>query len=415
MAQQPSPRVVNTASAPIFFSFFTWGFGTGAQNLGRPLFALALTGNVFLVGLLLASNAVPRFFTGPLTGYLTDRFGRKPMVILGNVIRGLSNIGQFFAPDFTTFFILEIIGQIGVSMWNTSANVLLSDVTSTENRGRVLAVRHMSMRLGFVAGPMVGGILAAAFGLRWVFLLNGVSKLIIVATVLFLVRETLAKREPSEGELPARRRVAKPSLAPFRDRTFAALAIATAAFAMSQAGFMQTLIPVYAKDGIGVSAAAVGFLQSLGAGLAFLLAFPNGLVSDRYGRKVSLVPGLALTGVASMVLALSLSLDLGGGYTTLLFVVVLIGIGEAFTLGTTQTYAMDLAPAENRGTFIGTWTMSQSLGAIMGPLILAGLYEYVDRIVSFHAIAVVVLVSAVLMAVLGRETAGPRAHVEEPT
>ncbi len=49
--------------APIFFSFFTWGFGTGAQNLGRPLFALAVTGNVFLVGVLLAANAIPRAFT----------------------------------------------------------------------------------------------------------------------------------------------------------------------------------------------------------------------------------------------------------------------------------------------------------------------------------------------------------------
>jgi hypothetical protein len=72
-------RIVNQATLPIFVSFFTWGLGTGAQNLGRPLFAFAATGNMFLVGILIASNAIPRMFTGPLTGYLTDRLGRKPL------------------------------------------------------------------------------------------------------------------------------------------------------------------------------------------------------------------------------------------------------------------------------------------------------------------------------------------------
>ncbi|MEX2599491.1 MAG: MFS transporter, partial [Dehalococcoidia bacterium] len=236
----PAPqneRVVNLATLPIFVSFFTWGFGTGAQNLGRPLFAYAVTGNIFLVGVMAAMNALPRMFTGPLTGYLTDRFGRKPLVILGPLIRGLTNLGQFFAGDFTTFLILELIGQIGVAMWNTSSSVLLSDVTNTSNRGRALALRHMSTRMGFVAGPLLGGVLALAFGLASVFLFNAITKVVIIVIVFFMVKETRPEQEKAKesSSTPATMAEAPPaaippaaparrfSLEPFRDRSFIAL------------------------------------------------------------------------------------------------------------------------------------------------------------------------------------------------
>ena len=383
--------------APIFFSFFTWGFGTGAQNLGRPLFAFAVTGNVFLVGVLLASNAVPRAFTGPLTGYLADRFGRKPLVILGPIIRGLSNIGQFFADDYVSFLVYEMIGQVGVAMWGTSSNVLMSDVTRTETRGRMLALRHMSMRLGFVAGPAVGGVLAATFGLQSVFLLNGVSKIVIVVVVLFMVKETRpeaarAPRAPGQGR--------GFSLVPFRDRTFLVLAIATAIFAMSNAGVMQSLIPVYAVDVVKVDAATVGFLISIASMVTFLFAFPNGMIADRFGRKWSLVPGMLLIGTASIVLAV------GDVYGALVLAVCIKGLGEAMTMGTTQTYAMDIAPPDRRGAILGLWTMSQSVGATIGPILLAALYHFLFPDVAFYTMAVLLVLGALMVTLMARETGG---------
>ena len=127
MAQAELKRTLSPTHAPIFFAFFTWGFGTGAQHLARPLFAYALTENVFLVAVVIGMNAIPRIFTGPLTGYLTDRIGRKPLAIAGAALRGVTNVGQYLVGDFALFLVLEFVGQIGVSMWNTSSNVLLSE------------------------------------------------------------------------------------------------------------------------------------------------------------------------------------------------------------------------------------------------------------------------------------------------
>ncbi len=402
-------RVLSASNAPIFFSFFTWGFGTGAQNLGRPLFALAVTGNVFLVGVLIALNAVPRFFTAPLTGYLTDRLGRKPLVMLAPAIRGATNFGQFFADDYLTFLGLELIGQVGVAMWATSSNVLLSDLTSTSNRGRVLALRQMSMRMGFVAGPLLGGVLAAFYGLQWVFLLNGISKVIIVLTVLFMVKETRPQAAPTStpGAPSGTPRPRAFSLRPFRDRAFVALAFAAAGGAVAQAAIMQTLVPAHARLNLGSDEAAVGFLISFAALAAFLAAFPNGVIMDRLGRKVSLVPALLLLGAASFLLSF------GESYAVLVLVVVLLGVGGAMSMTGTHAYAMDLAPAQSRGSFIGVVTAAQSVGAIGGPAMAAALYHFVSPVSAFVAVGVLLVVSAVLVAALGRETAGPRRVIVE--
>ncbi|MDE2836284.1 MAG: MFS transporter [Chloroflexota bacterium] len=384
--------------APIFFSFFTWGFGTGAQNLGRSLFALFLTGNVFLVGVMMAVNAIPRAFTGPVTGFLTDRLGRKPMVLLGPIVRGATNIGQYFADDYITFLVLEVIGQVGVAIWATSSNVLLSDVTTTENRGRMLALRTMAMRLGFVAGPAVGGVLAATFGIESVFLLNGVSKIVIVIVVLTMVRET----RPEELARPggAGRQGARLSLEPFRHRTFAVVAMATAVFAMSNAGIVQTLLPVHAVEALELDAAVVGFLISLSSTLAFLWAFPNGMIADRFGRKWSLGPGLLMMAVAAVVLTV------GDVYAALLVAAVFLGMGEAMGMGTSQTFAMDLAPPEKRGMYMGLSMMANSVGATAGPLLLTGLYHFVHPDVSFVTMTVLLLLAVLLLALLAQETGG---------
>ena len=384
--------------APIFFSFFTWGFGTGAQNLGRPLFAWQVTGSVFLVGVMMAANAVPRAFTGPITGFLTDKLGRKPMVLMGPIVRGITNVGQYFADDYVTFFVLEMIGQIGVAMWATSSNVLLSDVTRVESRGRVLALRSMATRLGFVAGPAVGGVLAATFGLESVFLLNGVSKVVIVVVVLTMVKETRPEELAAPGA--AGRQGPRLSLEPFRDRTFAVVAMATAVFAMSNAAIAQTILPVHAVKALELDEAVVGFLISLSSALAFLWAFPNGIIADRFGRKWSLGPGLL------MMAAASVALTMGDVYMTLVVAAVFLGMGEAVGMGTSQTFAMDLAPPEKRGMYLGLSMLANSAGAVAGPLLLAALYDFVFPDVSFFTMTVLLVVATAMLALLARETGG---------
>ena len=329
MNQPSSQRVLTVANAPIFFSFFLWGFGTGAQHLARPLFAYALTGDVFLVALLISVNAVPRVFVGPVTGILTDRFGRKPLSIAGAGLRGVTNIAQAFSGDYVTFLALEFTGQIGVSMWGTSSNVLVADMTNRSNRARVIAVRGMCRRSGFVAGPLIGGVLASAFGLESLFVLNGVSKFVIVLVVVSMVAETRPRRTPAAEPGPAAGRsdaaprpASRPALSAFKTPSFVALAIVVVGMSITQTAVIQTLLPLHAQEVVGLDESRVGFVLSLVAVTGFLMAFPSGMLADRFGRKMTLVPGLLLMSLASVMLAAS------DAYGLLLLVVVIKGRGR---------------------------------------------------------------------------------------
>ena len=409
MSVSQSKRVINMSNAPIFFAFFVWGFGTGAQHLARPLFANELTGNAFLVAFVIGMNAVPRLFTGPITGWLSDKCGRKPLCIFGAALRGVTNVGQFMTGDFLVFLALEFIGQIGVSMWNTSSNVLLSDITTTHNRGRALALRQMSTRFGFVLGPLAAGIVAATVSLQAVFLINGASKVVIVLTVVFLVREThrrMTAAKAGEPTLEDRETARAAVVRTMKTKSFLALAITVVGFAMTQSALLQALLPVYVGDVLGVGESGVGLLVGLAAALAVIVAYPNGMLTDRFGRKASLVPGLLLLALASTLLTTSET------FILVLFAVAIQGSGEGMAQGTTHTYAMDIAPQEHRGSFLGVVMMFQAAGSFAGPMFIGALYYYVGHDVAFATLAVWMAMAALAMALWGKETAGPRATAQ---
>ena len=88
--QRTAPSAFSKGGAPFFVTFFIWSVGTGAQGLARPLFAFLVTGNVFYAPLIAATNALARMAAGPITGYMTDRVGRKPLIVLGRASRRYS-------------------------------------------------------------------------------------------------------------------------------------------------------------------------------------------------------------------------------------------------------------------------------------------------------------------------------------
>ena len=288
-----------------------WGTGTGAQNLARPLFAYELEGDIFLVTVLLAFSAIARLVASPITGFMTDRWGRRPLLIIGAGIRGATGILSFFASSYMEFFVLEFIGGVGIAMWNTSANILIADVTEPHVRGRVVAMRGMSMRAGQITGPLLGALIAAFFDIRTIFLVNGVAKFVTLFMALYLIKES---RVEDETGAPRRQapRLSITNLRPFLTRGFILVILATFAVSMMGQGVFAGLLPIYAQELANLNEASIGTLIGIGGLISVLVAFPSGMVSDGYGRKFALVPGLALLAVSAYLLSH------GDNYTMLL-------------------------------------------------------------------------------------------------
>src|SRR5437764_5437489 len=110
-------NLVSARGLPVYSTFFLWSFGTGANQLARPLFAASFGVPLALVALVTSSNSLAHLLTGPLTGYAMDRWGRRPMLVLGLVLRGVSLFFEFYANSYVEYLILEFIGGVGVAMF----------------------------------------------------------------------------------------------------------------------------------------------------------------------------------------------------------------------------------------------------------------------------------------------------------
>lgn len=400
--QKRAPGVFSREGLPIVGTFLIWGTGSGAQTLARPLFAYAITDSVFLVTVLISTLALSRMVSGPLTGYLADHWGRKPMAVAGAAIRGTASGLVFFTDSFPAFFALEFIGAIGVSMWQTTSQVIVADMSTPENRGRAVATRNTTLRFGQIVGPLLGGVVAGLWSLQAVFFINAASKFVVMVVTWRMVKETRPGSETPKAEQPKRgAHEPEPGVSMWTimaSKPFVALAMTTIAVAMMNQGVFMTLFPIASKEVGGLDEAQIGTLVAIASAITLLVSFPNGVLVDRWGRKRSLVPGLLLAGVAAALLALVVD------FRTALQAAAVFGIAQSMTQGANQTYAMDLAPADRRGAFLGVWTSFQSFGAFVGPLAVGGAVEFWGFATAFYIVAVFMGLAGLAMAILGPET-----------
>ena len=388
------------AGLPLFFVFFMWSFGSGGIQLARPLFALQITDSVFLVAVMVSITGTARIVSAPLAGFLTDRFGRKPLIMFGAGLRGAGSLGQFFVDSYTGFIVLEFFAQAGVSIFITGITVHTADITTISNRGRFLAMRMLSGRVGQIAGPVTGGLIASFLSMQHVFLFDSITKVTIVLVVLLLIREsrpsaTTAKEPTSSGFRPS-----PINLKPFMHLTFLSLGASVVAGALLQQGITYNVLPVYASDNVGLTPGSLGALVSMAALLGVVVAYPNGMISDRWGRKFSLAPGLLILAVGTTALAVSPS------YAGLVLAMVAFGIGEGMTMGTTQAFVMDLAPSEGRGTFLGLWSLVRSISSVGIPLGIGGIYAAFSPQIAFLIATIWLVLSAILVITIAKESAG---------
>ncbi len=378
--------------------YFFWGFGTGGLWLVRPLFAYEIGGTFLLVAIVSSVSAMPRLVTSPATGFLTDRYGRKPFVILGAVLHVIAMTSDFFVDSYLPFLLLEIVGGIGISVWMTSANILMADSTRAETRGRVVAVREISSRLGLLLGPVAAGLIGAVFGLKYIFFFIALCKVaVIIVTVLWIKesrRVRVNKPHPLAG---VKRRI---DFAMFKTRAFCALAIGTFTVSMvgGGTGVFRTLFPPHSSEVGGLSEVQIGLLLAIAGGVALISTMPAGIVTDRYGRKRTLLFGLFVTALSVYVMTL------GASFTMAAIAVVTFGLSEAFASGTIQVYAMDLAPEDRRGSFLGVWGFFQNLGQIMGPLLIGILADAYNFNLAFMTVSGMLLLGAAMVFLFGKET-----------
>jgi MFS family permease len=148
-----------------------------------------------VAGLALAVYAAGNAMTLPVTGRLTDRFGRRPLVLSGLVLNGVATMGLGLVQDVPWFVVLSLVAGMGSGTLNPGQQATVADVIGPDRAGGpVLARFQMSADAGQILGPVVAGALADAAGFGWAFGVSG-AIMLLAAGAWLPVRDTMERPE----------------------------------------------------------------------------------------------------------------------------------------------------------------------------------------------------------------------------
>lgn len=163
------------------------GFGIVIPIL--PLLIESIGGGVFMVGVVVALFSFFQFIFSPILGRLSDKYGRRPVLILSSFLNSLSYFIIFFSQAFWIIILARLLAGIGSSNISV-AQAYIADTSSKHERTKKLALLGAAFGVGFIVGPLLGGVVAEKVSINAPFLIPAILSLINGFLVFFLLPES---------------------------------------------------------------------------------------------------------------------------------------------------------------------------------------------------------------------------------
>ena len=375
--------------------------GQGVVSPVLPLFAKEFGVSTATIGLTLSAFALARLILNVPLGVLSDRVGRKPLLIAGPLVTAVGMVGSGLAGGIEDLLAWRFVAGAGSAMYMTGAIVYLTDISTAETRARFIGTNQAALLVGVSIGPAVGGLLADAFGLRVPFYVVGVGALVAGVYAYLRIPETLTAEMRTENNAEQARSGKKRIwLSLLRSPNFAAVSMVTFAIFFTRAASRQTLVPLLGTARLGLSAGTLGGIFSAMAMIQVLLVLPAATLADRFGRKAAIVP--------SGVLVMMGLLIYGQSDTIAIFLLasVLVAVGTSVAGPAPAAFAADIAPPTARGLTMGLHRTMGDVGFVVGPPLLGWLADITSFGWGFAANAILMGLAALTFAVVVREQRG---------
>jgi MFS family permease len=304
----------------------------------------------------LLASAVLAMLSGFLGGYLSDRVGRRRVILFGQAIMVgyplllLSLVDTKWA-GLAALSLAGVIGALGGSV----SQAMVADLVAPERHQAAYASVRVAANVGVVIGPPLGGLLLILGS--WSLLFPSVA---VLSGIAWLVAfRYLPHRGAYAPEGPPERG----SLAViFRDKRFL-IFLGSAVFAWLTYVAYEVVLPVSIVDGYGYEPQAWGFLVWVNPLLVTLLQVRLTRATAPIAPAPKLVVALLVMGLPFLVLVWSHSL------AAIVFVVVVFVFGEMLWVPTSQAVVADLAPSDIRGAYMGAFGSAPAIGFALAPLI----------------------------------------------
>ncbi len=346
------------------------------------------------VGAVVGIYSIMQFFFAPVWGRLSDRIGRRPVLLISLAASTSGYLLFAFSRSLTVLFVSRLIAGAGGANIGT-AQAYIADTTAPENRAKGMGLIGAAFGLGFILGPPLSGILAAVGTSRGLHgnLLPGLAAASLSFTAFVLALSVLAESKPPNL-------VPRSAVPPQFDRRIWAEVFSNRVLASLMAALFLTLLAV---AGMEVSVTIHGrerfdFRQ---LDMAWIFLFMGVIVATIQGGLIGRVVRAAgekrviVIGAAAFALGFALVPSLW--HVPLVYVsAFLIAVGQGLSYPALTSLVSKVAPENERGSILGLATSVGSLARFLGPILSGFLYDLARAAGAFYGGAALMLLAVAI-------------------
>ncbi|MHA2391406.1 MAG: MFS transporter [Promethearchaeota archaeon] len=361
----------------IYYELLIIGFnimiGMSLSASFLPILANNLDPSGVLVGLVVSAWFLSRIFIELPAGIISDRVGRRRLLILG---LGLSLMGPILCSQAKHVYVL-ILGRaiwgMGTALYFMNNMALLMEILPTSTRGKALGI--------FQGIDFIGSFIGAPLG-AWLATYISFTKVFYVTTFFTLVSFLIALKSKEIKNLVDEKSETgfnlKHITSSLSNWNILIVCLCNFLRMIMRLGIYQTVLLLYLNKNLGLSVAQIGWIVSMRIAGMVIFLFIAGILSDRFGRKPVLIVGFILSGISFYFFSLTRNLPF------LLFTSFLGGVGDGLDFTTLMALLTDIAPTNARGMVVGLFRTFQDIGGFTGPIVFMMIYTSLTQLTPFY-------------------------------
>lgn len=354
-----------------------------------PFWAEHLGANATQVGLILTIYALAQFIFTPILGSLSDRYGRKKVIVASLLIEAASFALTALAGSLPILLIARFIGGIGASNIG-SAQAVVADVTPPEGRARGMGMIGAAIGLGFVVGPAVGGVLTS-LGASVPFL---VAMGVALANALLVIRflpETRKSRSATNSNTARGNMLFAGWQYVLKSGGLARLIAINLLFTIAFTA-MEAVFPLFTQKTFGWTAMQNGYIFTyVGCIIVIMQGGLVGQLVKRFGERKLAIAGMVMLAAGLLMLTISVNLAL------LLIALGILSVGDGAVTPTISTLLSFASPEDAQGKTLGVAQGVAGLGRVIGPLIAGSLFQFSGAGTPFLVGGIVIALATLLL------------------
>lgn len=348
--------VVITKVFPILaVSMFSAMLGVGIIAPLLPVYAEKMGATGIWIGIIFSSFSISQVILMPVFGRLSDRVGRRIILVIGLFSYSLISLGYLWAHQVYQLVLIRLIHGVAGSMVIPIAQACIGDICPTGQEGRWMGYLNAALFAGFGSGPILGGVLTETFGIETTFYaMGGLNFIAFLLSILFLPETRRAKSAINVNRVESLKKFsAKPVLQ--------GLFSVQLTFYMGR-GMFFTFLPVLGELVVHLNPSETGTL--LGANILLMSIYQvlSGRLVDKSDKKWLVIGGGIIN---CLFLVLIPAFD---NFWHLILLFVIGSIGGALSIQSISAIAIGEGRTSGMGTILGILAMSQSIGIAAGSI-----------------------------------------------